>query len=83
MQNNFGTEVKQAKRPSDFYYIRVNFKLNLLSVAIANTNSALKEQQGLNLNLQEITIKFGLREAGYELDFLMDDIKVDMYTKII
>lgn len=83
MKNNFGTEVKNIKRPEDFYYLRVNFKLKQLSLSIANTQKIINAEEGINIVLSQILLDFNLREGGHMLNFQMGDIKGDIYKKSI
>lgn len=54
MKDNFGSEISIIKRPEDFFYIKVNFHLKLLNIAVATTNSTKQVEEGINLNLIQI-----------------------------
>lgn len=81
MKDNFGSEISIIKRPEDFFYIKVNFHLKLLNIAVATTNSTKQVEEGINLNLIQIGMQFNLREGGYRLDFGMENIMVNLYDK--
>lgn len=81
MKDNFGSEISIVKRPEDFFYIKVNFNLKVLNVAIANTNVSQNKEEGIGVGLLKIGMEFSLREGGYQLDFGMEDIGVDLYEK--
>lgn len=81
MKDNFGSEISIVKRPEDFFYIKVNFNLKVLNVAIANTNVSQNKEEGISVGLLKIGMEFSLREGGYQLDFGMEDIGVDLYEK--
>lgn len=66
LNDNFGQEVSIVRRPEDYYYIKVGFKLKKFEVSIANTSSIFKE--GIQAAFDDLSINFALRDGGYGLD---------------
>lgn len=63
LNENFGQETPAIKRPEEYHYIKVRFKLQRLEVVIANRLAIMKE--GIAASFDDLEVKFGLRDGGY------------------
>jgi hypothetical protein len=79
LDSNFGQENSFIKRPKDYYYIQVSFRMEKLEIIIANTMHVTSE--GIKTELDEVEANFCYREGGYKLGLGIADIAVNMFSR--
>ena len=68
MHENIDAPIISVQRPSEFYYIQVNFVMNKLEFTIENSKSPT-QKNGIRSIFSDIKIDFDLREGGYRFNF--------------